>query len=263
MRIQLNDIDIAYEERGSGLPLLMIHGFPLNRAMWEPQIEELSGIARVLAPDLRGHGDTSTSGDVYSMDLLAEDLYQFLQATGVTERVVLCGLSMGGYVIFSFLRKYPDIVAGIILAATRAAADIEEGKTRRQEMADLALKEGPGAVIDKMLPQMMSPLTYQKRPELVKRVKAIMGKTPAEGIYAAQIGMKMRPDSTGTLRQFSGPALILHGQDDQLIPVGEARGMQEAISGSSLVVIPKAGHLLNLEQPGIFNQAVVQFIKSL
>lgn len=263
MRVNLPDFSMAYEDHGDGIPLLLIHGFPLNRSLWEPQIRELSAFARVLAPDLRGYGESEAPSGVYSMDLLARDCQAFLEATGVNQPTLVCGLSMGGYVALAFYRLYPERVAGLVLAATRAGADSEEGKSNRDKTAAQAREQGASAVAAGMLPKMMSSKTYATNPELVERVSDIMSSASVEGIVGASSGMKERPDSNELLAKIRVPTLILHGSDDQLIPFKEAEAMHEAIEGSRLRLLPEAGHLLNLEQPELFNQAVQDFLASL
>ncbi|HLE51567.1 MAG TPA: alpha/beta fold hydrolase [Anaerolineales bacterium] len=262
MKITLPEFTIAYEDQGSGLPILFIHGFPLNRRMWAPQIEQLSGAGRVLAPDLRGHGETLPTPAPYSMDMLADDCAAFLEATGVTQPVVVCGLSMGGYITLAFYRRHRPLVAGLVLAATRAGADTPEGRANRDKAAGQVRELGIRAVVDSMLPKMMAPITYASNPELVARVEEIMADTSQEGMVAALLGMKERPDSTPMLEQIDAPTLIVHGLDDQLIPVKEAEVMHAAIKNSQLHLLQDAGHLLNLEQPALFNQVMGDFLES-
>ena len=263
MKISLPDFTLAYEDQGSGLPVLFIHGFPLNRRMWAPQIEQLSSAARVLAPDLRGHGETLPTPAPYSMDMLADDCAAFLEAIGIAQPVVVCGLSMGGYITLAFYHRHRPRVAGLILAATRAGADTPEGKANRDKAAGQVRELGIRTVVDSMLPKMMAPNTYASNPELVARVEEIMAGTSQEGMVAALLGMKERSDSTALLEQIDVPTLIVHGLDDQLIPVKEAESMHTAIKNSQLHLLQAAGHLLNLEQPGRFNQVVGDFLESL
>jgi len=263
MYIHIQGYEMAYTDAGQGLPLVFIHGYPLNRRLWEPQVEGLAGVARILAPDLRGHGDSQAVPGPYSMDLFADDLAAFLDALGITGRVVLCGLSMGGYVAFAFYRKYADRLSGLILTATRAAPDSPEARTGRDQAAALAREKGVAAIVESMAPKLLSPKTVEHRPELVAQARAIMEHTSLEGVLGDLAGLKERPDSTPTLAEIKVPTLILPGEDDQIIPIQEAWAMQAGITGSRLVVIPNAGHLLNLENPQAFNQAVRQFIEGL
>jgi 3-oxoadipate enol-lactonase len=261
MEVKAGDLTVFYEEKGRGRPLLLLHAFPFNHKMWAPQLDELSKSARVLAPDLRGFGKTDAPPGPYWMDQLAQDCNNFLNAAGVNEPVVLGGLSMGGYILFAFLRKYPERVAGIILAATRAAPDSEEGKVNREQMAALALEQGSASVAEKMQAKLLSPKTYQDNPELVQHVQSLMVEANPTGIAGALLGMKERPDSIATLQAFDKPALVLHGANDQLIPVSEAEAMLAVLKRSSAEIIQEAGHMLNLEQPEKFNQAVIRFLE--
>ncbi len=263
MRIELQDTNLFVEQVGDGQPLLLIHGFPLNHEMWRPQIDTLSAKAKVIAPDLRGHGQSPPTDGPYSMDLLADDCAGILEALEIDQPVVVCGLSMGGYISFAFYRRHPELVAGLILAATRAGADSVEAKTKRDDAAQQTEKHGPQSVIDSMLPILLAPQTYQDKPDLVSRVAGIMAQTSSSGMVSALMGMKSRPDSTTTLRQIKSPTLIIHGEGDQIIPANEASAMHAGIAGSKLKIIPDAGHLPNLEQTQLFNQALESFLSEL
>ena len=263
MRINLQETNLFVEDLGNGVPLLLIHGFPLNREMWRPQIETLSATARVIALDLRGHGQSPPTEGPYSMDLLADDCADVLEALKVDQPVVVCGLSMGGYVSFAFFRRHSEKVAGLILAATRSGADSEEAKNNREKSAQAIEKNGTQPVIDRMLPIIMAPRTYLERPELVTRVRDIMSHTSARGMISALLGMKTRSDSTPTLGQINVPTLIIHGAEDQIIPLSDSETMQRKIPDSQLDIIPDAGHLPNLEQAQQFNQHVQNFLTKL
>jgi 3-oxoadipate enol-lactonase len=260
MKTRVNGVTMAYEARGSGRPILFIHGFPLNRRMWEPQIEEFSKTMHVIAPDLRGHGESESAPGPYEMEMLADDCHALLESLGITGPAVLCGLSMGGYVTLAFYRRYPERAAGLVLAATRAGADSAEGKANREKAAAEAQENGISAIVDGMLPKIMAPQTYDRKPELVKQVREIMSGTSVAGVAGAQLGMKERPDSNPLLAEIQVPALVVHGADDQIIPPTEAEAMQAAIPDAQLHILPDAGHLLNLEQPERFNQALSIFL---
>ena len=258
--IKLHDFSMAYSENGEGRPLLFVHGYPLNRRMWQPQIDGLADMARVIAPDLRGHGDSQAVPGPYSMDLLADDLNALLDALHISQTVYLCGLSMGGYVAFAFYRRYAQRLAGLILAATRAAADSAQARASREQAAQTARQQGVAAIVEGMAAKMLSPQTVEQRPALAVQVKEIMLRTSLEGVLGDLEGMKERPDSTPTLSQITIPTLVIHGADDQIIPLAEAQAMQAAIPNAQMEVISGAGHLLNLEQAETFNAAVRGFV---
>ncbi len=263
MRIKLKDFSVDYIDSRNGKPLLLIHAFPLNRAMWEPQISQLGEGTRTIAFDQRGNGSSDPVAGPYSVASLAEDCRDLLRALSVTEPVVLCGISMGGYVAFEFYRQNPGQVAGLILGGTRASADSEEGKAKRIEAAADVRMKGMRALIEKMLPKMLAPGSYAEKPELVAEVRAMMKRTSLDGALGDIAALRDRPDSTPTLATINKPTLILHGSDDQIIPVAEAQAMHAGIAGSKLTVIPAAGHLLNLDQPEAFNEAVRGFMAGL
>jgi 3-oxoadipate enol-lactonase len=197
------------------------------------------------------------------MDDLANEVAAFMEAKNITRPFVACGLSMGGYVALALYRDHAPRLAGLILAATKAGADSEEARQNRDKSADLARREGPKAIAAAMLPKMLGPQTYHRQPGLVEKVNGILESASLEGILGALEGMKERPDSTVLLSEIRLPTLILHGADDQLIPVKEAHAMKEAIYEAQLEVLPGAGHLLNLEQPEAFNNAVRRFLDSI
>jgi len=260
MQIQLQNYRMAYDDFGQGQPLLFIHGYPLSRRMWQPQMASLAMDARVLAIDLRGHGDSQATPGPYPMSLLADDCAAFLDTLGIQRPVVICGLSMGGYIAFAFYRQHPSRVAGLVLAATRPGPDTPEGQANRDKSTALARQQGVSAIAEAMLPRLLSPGTYHNRPELVNQVRTIMESVSLDGITGDLLGMKGRPDSTPTLAEIKVPTLVLHGADDQLIPLREAETMHSAIPNAGLQVLPTAGHLLNLEQPELFNQAIQGFL---
>ena len=183
--ISVNDISIACHDSGRGVPLLLVHGFPFDHSMWNGQIDALSERYRVIAPDLRGFGQSELGEGVVTMEQMADDLAALLDALEIGEPVVLCGLSMGGYIAFEFWRKYAARLKALILCDTRAAADKPEVAANRLAMADRVLREGPQPLVDSMLPKLFSPQTYAERPHLVDEIERIMLRTDPRGIAAA------------------------------------------------------------------------------
>lgn len=262
MNDQPEDLGLAFIDSCDGMALLMIHGFPFSSAMWEPQVEDLGSVTRVVAPDLRGHGRSQAVPGPYNMEMLADDCLGLLDYLAITSPVVVCGLSMGGYVALEFFRQFPEMVAGLILVSTRALPDTTEGKANRDKMAEKAQNEGVAAIAADMLPKLLSPKTYEEDEEVVGFVQEMMAATSVEGVVGALAAMRDRPDSTPTLAEIDVPTLVIHGADDQIIPLAEAEAMAQAI-GANIVVIPDAGHLPNLEQIDIFNDAVTDFLMAL
>jgi len=265
MRIHLSDITINYEDTDTKLTksqpaILFIHGYPLSRKMWKPQLSGLAGSARLLIPDLRGFGESDATSGPYSMELLADDCLTFLDRLGINEPVIVCGLSMGGYIAFSLYRKYPRRVKGLILAATRAAADSLEAKTNRDKAIALAEKGGVEAIARLMLPKMLSSRTFNSRPEVVEFVRSILLSVSVPGITGVLAGMRDRPDSTSLLAQIDVPTLLIYGEEDQFASRLEVETMRDSIKDVSLHWLPDAGHLPNLEQPAIFNSLVQEYL---
>lgn len=263
MHLHLRNFFMAYTDAGQGQPILFIHGFPLTRKLWQPQVEGLANTMRILAPDLRGHGDSQAIPGPYSMDLLADDLNAFLDELEINRPVIVCGLSMGGYVAFAFFRKYKARMAGLILTATRASPDTAEAKAGRDQSTNLIKEMGAPAIVERMLPKLLSPKAYENNPAVVTRARSIMENVSPEGLLGDLAGLRDRPDSTPTLGTIRIPTLILAGGEDQIIPLEEVRAMQAGIHGARLVVIPEAGHLPNLENPERFNWAIREFVKEI
>lgn len=262
MRTTLYGRQVTYEETGSGRPLLLIHGYPLNRTMWEQQLHGLEDVAHVIALDLWGFGESEPVSEA-SMGTYAEELHKLTEALGASEPAVVCGLSMGGYVAFEYFRRYGNHVAGLILANTKAGPDSAEGKAGRDKNVAVAKEKGAAAIAEAMLPKMLSPKTYTNNSELVQQVKRMMESASVPGVIAALVAMRDRPDSVPTLAQIKLPALVVGGADDQLFPQAEFQNMATGLANGKLEILPDAGHMSNIEQPESFNRAVRQFLRKL
>lgn len=252
------DIEIGYEDAGSGVPVVFLHGFPLDRSLWAPQIGGLVDRCRCIAPDLRGFGESGVQGP-YSMDRYADDVVALLDMLRI-ERAVFAGLSMGGYVAFALWRRHRSRVRGLILADTRAGADNAEGRAKRQAMIATVRAEGVEAIAEAQVTGMLGKTTRAKHPVLVDSVTGMVARAPVEGVIGALEAMLARPDSTETLATIDVPALIVVGNEDVITPPREGRAMQEAIRGSRLEVLPGAGHLSNIERPAAFTHVTSEFV---
>ncbi|TKB92610.1 MAG: alpha/beta fold hydrolase [Nitrospira sp.] len=262
MQTHVNGITLAYSDRGTGLPIVFLHAFPLNRTMWEPQEQALSLQFRIITIDLRGHGESDAPLWRYTLEQSADDVNAILDHLAI-QQALFVGLSMGGYVLFVFYRKYAARVKGLVLADTRAQPDTAEGKVGRFQMAQSAYKKGPFAIVDTMLSKLLSPATIKTRPGLVQQVRIIIENSQISGIAGNLMAMAERPDSTPLLSQITCPTQIIVGELDQATPPSDAKLMADHIPNARLAIISNAAHLTNMEQPEAFNQIVASFASEL
>lgn len=253
---------LAFTDRGTGTPVIFLHAFPLNRSMWDDQLEQLHTRFRVITVDLRGHGDSQRSPSRYSLDDLATDITDLLDALNI-QQAIFAGLSMGGYILFAFYRLYPDRMKGLILADTRAQADSEEERAGRLQMVRTAETQGAEAIADIMLPRLLSADSIATRPDLVENVRAMIVNNSPETIASDLHAMTNRLDSTPSLSQIKCPTLVIVGELDRGTPPSAARFMVERIAGARLAVLSNAAHLSNMEQPDAFNAAVLNFVQEI
>jgi pimeloyl-ACP methyl ester carboxylesterase len=237
--------------------LLLLHVWPLDASMWEPQIEALGGATTIAAPNHPGFGGTALQGGTMTMDAAADAAAEAATQAGL-DRMVVCGLSIGGYIAFSFWRRHRDRVAGFILASTRATADDDEGRQRRIVLAERLRAEGNGFMVENPPPL----LSADAPQDLQDRVKGIIGRQPAESIAAASLGMAERPDSTGDLAGIDVPTMIIAAEGDLLIPPQQTKDMAAQIPNARLESLDRAGHLSNLEAPEEFNRLIREHLET-
>jgi 3-oxoadipate enol-lactonase len=264
MKIQVNNTYLGYDDHGIGLPIIFLPAFPLNRSMWQGEIMTLLSDERyrLVALDWRGFGESEITNTVSTVELFADDVAGLMDSLGI-QQAVLCGLSMGGYAAFAFLRKYPQRISGLILADTRPSVDTPESQANRENVARIAETQGTGAIADLLLPRVLSEYTRLHHPEVEMRVRQMIESATSQGIAAASRGMAQRADSTDLLATIACPTLIIVGEQDALTPPGATQEFAAQIPGAQLFVITNAGHLSNLEQPEAFVQAVRGFLGSM
>ena len=249
---------LAYDDRGAGPPLVLLHAFPLDRRMWEAQAE-LADHARLLTPDLFGFGESGLPPGGWTVDAMADALAEWLTALGVPTAVV-GGLSMGGYVALAFARRHPARVSGLILADTRADADTAEARANREKSITLVRTDGVSALVEQMLPKMLSDHTRRHQPAVEGQVRAMAGGQTADGVVAALAALRDRPDSTPALASFRFPVLVIVGGNDVITPPALAEGMAAHLSDVTSETLGTAGHLSNREEPATFNTAVRRWV---
>lgn len=259
----INGINLAYDDSGAGPAVLLIHGFPLCRKMWQPQVKGLVDAGyRVIAPDLRGFGESDTPNGPCSMDDYADDLVGLLDHLGIDQAVV-AGMSMGGYILFSMLKNSPDRVSGAVFLVTRSVADDDAGRKRRQKLAEDVLKFGPQITADIFQELLFAPGTVQQRPRLAEEVYGWMVETSSLGLAGGLLAMGARPDSTPMLSQIKIPSLVIAAGMDKACPLELGRQIAEGIPGAKLSVFEDAGHMVNLELPNDLNSCLLGFLDRL
>jgi 3-oxoadipate enol-lactonase len=259
--VQVGKSKFAVETAGhKGHPLLLVHGFPLDHTIWQPQIDFFADHCRVIAPDLRGFGGSDVTPGVVTMEQMADDLHGLLAALEIKEKVIFCGLSMGGYVTWQFWKKYRNKVQAIIACDTRVIADTADTAAGRRVMASRVITEGATAASSVMMPRMFAPDTYQAQPDLVRQVQQMMDRQPPEGIAAAAHGLAVREDVTNLIAAIDVPTLVVVGQHDVISTVDEMRKIADVSPNAVWFDVPGAGHLAVIEKPDLVNNAIAQFL---
>ena len=255
---------ISYRELGEGpsAPLVLLHAFPLNGRMFEPQLDALSDGCRVVAPDYPGFGRSPRSPAQPDVRYYAEGIGRLLDRLGL-ERVVLGGVSMGGYVAFECMRLFPERITGLVLADTRPDPDSEEMRENRKKMARRVADEGVEVLIELQMERLLAPQTLKNDEEVVEKVRAMILESAPTGVVAALGAMRDRPDSTPLLAEISVPTLVIGGEEDAISTPDVMAAMAHTIPASRHVVLPGAGHLSNLEAPQSFNAALEEFLGTL
>lgn len=249
---------VGFDDVGAGFPVVLLHGFPHDRALWSEQLRGPAEGARYIAPDLPGFGESDRLA-VPRLDHWADGVVALLDALEV-ERAIIGGLSMGGYLALACWRRHPERIHGLVLADSRAGADTVEAQVRRVELQALARTEGAGAVAERMAPGMTGRTTRASRPEVTATLDTMMRRATPDALVDALRVLMDRPDATPTLGTITVPTLILCGDEDVLTPVAESQVMQAAIPGSRLEVLRGAGHVSNVEAPSAFNRLLSAFV---
>jgi 3-oxoadipate enol-lactonase len=242
-------------DEGEGMPILFLHAFPLNGRMWEPQLEAFRTTARVIAPDLPGFGLSPFDPAAESLEDYARTVLYRLDELDVG-RMLVVGLSMGGYVAFRLLEMAPDRIAGLVLADTKAAPDTDEQRTDRHRLAAEVETSGVDVAVDELAPKLFGATTLRLDPDRIDDLRAVVRENAPAGIANALRALAARPDSSPLLPSITCPVACVVGAEDTITPPAVVRAMAERIPRAVTIVIPEAGHLANLEAPGAFNTAV-------
>jgi pimeloyl-ACP methyl ester carboxylesterase len=258
-RITSGDAEIFYEVLGSGPPIVLLHPFPASHELWKPTTQALVSHYGVILPNLRGHGESGVGEGPATMEKHAADLARVLDHEGV-QRTPFVGVSIGGYILFEFWRKYRSRVEALVLCNTKAQADTPEARAGRLQAAADVMERGTEPFFESMLPKLLGKTTHRTRPDLVEGALRMMRKMSPEGVALVQQGMAERPDSVETLKTINVPTLIVTGDEDILTGVADADLMRQNIPGSQMKVIAKAGHYSPWEQPEEVGTLLRQFL---
>lgn len=258
--IYVGDARLHVINQGFGPPLLLVHGFPLDHTMWRHQIRQFAGKYKVIAPDLRGFGASDITPGVVTMEDHADDLAALLDALRI-DKAVFCGLSMGGYIGFEFVRHYSDRLAGLILCDTRAVPDTPEAAKNREALAAKVLQEGTSALAADMLKKLFGPSTLEAGGDDIPSIRAVMENARPEGVAASLRGMAVRNDSRELLADIDVPTLVIVGEHDVISPPDEMKEIAEAIPGAEFLLVEDAGHMAPLEKPEQVNAAIADFLE--
>ena len=263
LQVRVNDIEIAYQIRGKGKPLLLVHGFPLDHSMWRFQFEVLATQYQVIAPDLRGFGQTTRGSADVSMQQFAKDLIGLLDALSIREPITYGGLSMGGYIGWEFWKSYPDRICRLIQCDTRSIGDTELMARGRRQMAERITKQGPNGsalAADGMLPKLFSNYSTQTIPERVAQLRNVIAGSDPQMIAETQHALANRHDATPWLPNINIPTLLICGAHDAISPADEMKAIADAIPDATFRIIENVGHMAPLEHPQAVNREIRQFL---
>ena len=251
----IRGINMVFDDLGKGEAILLIHGQPFNRSMWDDQKEILAKNYRLIIPDLRGYGETGLSEGMILLDELALDLLHLLNQLDIKNAIII-SLSMGGQIALEMYAWAPGLFKAVVLADTDARAEDEAGYQNRIDLSKRILADGMEKFTNERIGHFMCADTFTYKPEVVRKVEKMMKTTPAAGSSAVQRGRAERRDYTPLLGKIDFPALIVVGDQDEFTPLASSEYMHQRINGSTLAVIPDSGHISNMEQPEVFNEVL-------
>jgi 3-oxoadipate enol-lactonase len=263
IQINANGITVSFDDFGKGqTPIIFIHGFPFDRTSWSPQMAFMRKTNRVIAYDIRGFGSTNLGTAKPSMRVYADDLVKFMDNMGIANAIV-CGLSMGGYIVLNAVQRYPERFKALILCDTQAIADTDEAQKKRYQKIEQIKTDGLADFTEGTLKNVFCADSRVHRKDVIHDVKEVILLTHQDTIIAGLTALAERPDMTASLKDITIPTLIICGKEDSMTPPNQAEALHIAIKNSTLQIIENAGHLSNLEQSDVFNKHLAGFVATL
>lgn len=264
INLTVNNISVSYNDEGPELApiIIFVYGFPLNKSMWDKQVKALKDNYRVIACDIRGHGNTEVGTLDFSIDLFVKDLISFMDALKI-EKTILCGLSMGGYIALNAIENYAERFSALILSDTNCTADAPEAKEKRMKTIENIEEKGIEKLADDLLPNLFASESFKTNPKEIAEVKEMIVTTTIPSLNKSLHALANRKETCSKLAKIKMPVLILVGEVDKITPPEAASAMHEKIKDSTLHLISNAGHLSNMENPIEYNNQLMKFIGNL
>lgn len=264
IKITVNNIAVSYTDEGleNAPVVIFIHGFPFNKEMWNKQLEALSESFRVIAYDVRGHGNSYSGTDDFSIELFVNDLLLLMDALEI-EKATLCGLSMGGYIALKAMENFPHRFDSLVLCDTSCAADSPDAKEKRMKAIEIILEKGVEKFANDSIKNFFAAESFITKKDVIAEVREIMVNTTEKSVIKTLLALSKRKETCSTLCKIKVPVLILVGEEDKITPPEAAQFMQNEIHGSVMSVIENAGHLSNLENPDQFNEQLIKFLEKI
>ncbi|MDO6433270.1 alpha/beta fold hydrolase [Flavitalea sp. BT771] len=259
-QLSIRGIQLHYDDRGEGSPIVFVHGHPFDHTMWKYQLPRFAPEHRLIMPDLRGYGHTDVTPGKVMLDEMALDILHLLDALHI-DNAVFCGLSMGGQIVLECYRIFPHKVKALVIVDSDARGETPDSRQQRLQKADRIIATGMRQHTDETIHQYIAPASMNN-PPVYTHLYDMMSSTTAEGAAAAHRGRADRRDHLSFLPSIRVPTLVVVGEEDYFTPPPIARLMSDRIPGAALAVIPAAGHLPNMETPEAFNETLYAFLKT-
>ena len=263
LKMTVNDIMVSYNDDGQDEApvIIFIHGFPFNKSMWDKQFKALKNDYRMIAYDVRGHGNSDAGTGDFSIELFATDLLNFMDALNI-DKAMLCGLSMGGYIALNAIENYPDRFDALILSDTNCIADTPEVKEKRMKTIASIKKDGVEKFADESIKNLFAPQSFGTKNKEIAEVREMIVNTSKQSLYNTLRAFYERKETCGKLQDINVPVLIMVGKEDKITPPAAAQLMHEKIKDSLLFIVENAGHLSNMENHLEFNNQLEELVST-
>lgn len=260
---QVANFQLSYDDIGEGnMPIIFLHGYPFDKSMWREQLEFLESSYRLITCDIRGFGNSKDEKSLLSIDLFAEDLISFMNKLAI-KKAIICGLSMGGFIALNAIKRFPERIEALILCDTQCIADTSEVKEERYKVIEDIGINGPDTFSEGFVKSVFHQDSFMHKKELVEQLRKVVFNNSQHIIIMGLTALAERTETCSALAAISVPTLIICGREDGVTPLVQSEAMHDAIKGSLLHVIEKAGHVSNLEHPVEFNTHLLEFLKTL